>query len=105
MTPPLSSVGLSEETARAQGYNIKVYQQAAAGIPKAHVMEETRGLYKVIVDQDTQEILGAVIYAAESHEVINIVALAMKTHQPYSVLRDMIYTHPTMAEVFNDLLK
>ena len=105
LTPPLSSVGLSEETARAQGYNIKVYQQAAAGIPKAHVMEETRGLYKVIVDQDTQEILGAVIYAAESHEVINIVALAMKTHQPYSVLRDMIYTHPTMAEVFNDLLK
>lgn len=105
LNPPLSAVGLSEKTARQQGFDIKVYRLAAAGIPKANVLEETRGLYKVIVDQKTSQILGAVIYAAESHEVINLVALAMKAKQPYTVLRDMIYTHPTMAEVFNDLLK
>lgn len=77
----------------------------ANAIPKARVIEDQRGIFKAIVDQDSHEILGATIYAEESHELINTVALAMKGHLPYEMLRDMIYTHPTMAEAFNDLFK
>lgn len=41
---------------------------------------------------------------AESYEMINIVKLAMDLDASYTVLRDMIYTHPTMSESINDLL-
>ncbi len=35
--------------------------------------------------------------------MINLVKLAMDAKLPYTVLKDMIYTHPTMSEAFNDL--
>ena len=104
ITPPLSAVGMKEKEARDAGYEIKVYKLMASGIPKAHVAGDARGIYKVIVDQDTQQILGAAVYGLESHEVINIISFAMKLKAPYTILRDMIYTHPTMAEALNDLL-
>lgn len=104
ITPPLSAVGMKEKEARDAGYEIKVYKLMASGIPKAHVAGDARGVYKVIVDQKTQQILGVTVYGLESHEVINIFSLAMKLKAPYTILRDMIYTHPTMAEALNDLL-
>ena len=67
-----------------------------AGVPKAQVMEDAKGVFKVLVDPDTEQILGASIYAEESHEVINLIALAIKAKLPYTMLRDHIYSHPTM---------
>ena len=60
-------------------------------------------MFKVVVDADSQLILGASLYGKESEELINILKLAMDQQIPYTVLRDNIYTHPTMAESFNDL--
>ncbi|CAC7142278.1 Pyridine nucleotide-disulfide oxidoreductase family protein [Staphylococcus aureus] len=48
-------------------------------------------------------ILGATLYGKQSEELINIIKLAIDQNIPYTVLRDNIYTHPTMAESFNDL--
>lgn len=103
LDPPFSRIGLTEEQAIKQGYNIKVVSMPAAAIPKAQVIRETTGLLKAIVDADTEEILGAHLFCAESHEIINIIKLAMDAHLKYSVLKDMIFTHPTMAESLNDL--
>lgn len=105
ITPPLATVGLTEAQAQQQGKQILVFKLSVKAIPKALVMEDQRGLYKVIVDAATHEILGATIYAVEAHELINLLALAMKGHLHYELLRDMIYTHPTMAEALNDLFK
>ncbi len=49
--------------------------------------------------------MGASLYGVESHETINIISLAMKAGISYKVLRDQIFTHPTMAEALNDVLK
>ena len=43
------------------------------------------------------------LLAADSHEVINIVKTVMDAGLPYTVLRDQIFTHPTMSEALNDL--
>lgn len=59
----------------------------------------------MLVDPQTKLILGATLYAPESHEIINMVALAMRAKLPYTMLRDQVYTHPTISEAFNDLLK
>lgn len=46
---------------------------------------------------------GAMLFCEESYEMINIVKLAMDMEADYRVLRDNIYTHPTMSEALNDL--
>ena len=105
ITPALSRVGLNEVEAKNSKIEYKLFKLAATSIPKAKVIGNTRGMYKILVNPDTKEILGATIYGEESYEVINLIALAMKAKLPYTMLRDQIYTHPTMSEALNDVLK
>ena len=51
----------------------------------------------------TGKILGAALLCPEAYELINVIKLAMDMDADYTVLRDEIYTHPTMTEAFNDL--
>ena len=101
--PTYSRVGLSEKEARQAGYNIKVATLPVTAIPKAKILGNQTGIYKAIVDADTNQILGTVLFGEESHEVINIVVTAMIAKQPYTTLANQIFTHPTMAEALNDL--
>ena len=101
--PTYSRVGLSEKEARQAGYNIKVATLPVTAIPKAKILGNQTGIYKAIVDADTNQILGTVLFGEESHEVINIVVTAMIAKQPYTALANQIFTHPTMAEALNDL--
>ncbi|WP_165005501.1 FAD-dependent oxidoreductase [Enterococcus sp. ZJ1668] len=105
ITPPLSNVGLTEKEAKAQGIEYKLFKYMTSSVPKAQVLEDPKGMFKVLVDPKTDKILGASIYAEESQEVINLITLAMNGNLPYTLLRDQIYTHPTMSEALNDALK
>lgn len=105
ITPTLSNVGLTEKQAKAQGVNYKLFKYMTSGVPKAQVLEDPKGVFKVLVDPETDLILGASIYAEDSHEVINLISLAMNGKLPYTLLRDQIYSHPTMSEALNDVLK
>ncbi len=102
--PPLSRIGLSEEEALKKGLNIKVGRLPVAAIPRARTLDDTRGLFKAVIDADTNEILGCTLFGPDSGEIINLVAMAMKTGQDYTFLRDFIFTHPSMGEALNDLM-
>lgn len=105
ISPALSQVGINEKQAQKQNKTYKLFKLSVAAIPKAKVAKDSRGLFKALVDPETEEILGATLYGIESYELINMISLAMKAHLSYTVLRDQIYTHPTMSEAFNDLFK
>lgn len=105
LNPTLSKVGLGEKEAVKKGYDIQVFQLPAAMIPKAKILGNQIGLYKAVVDKKTNKILGATLFAEESHEVINIIATAMAMEADYTVLKNQIFTHPTMAEALNDLFQ
>lgn len=105
ITPSLSRVGLSEKEAKTQGIDYELKKLPVAAIPKAHVLKDPRGLFKALIDPKTGLILGVTLYGAESYELINMISLAMKMKIPADVLRNQIYTHPTMSESFNDLFK
>ena len=102
--PPLSRIGMSETEAREKGLNIKVNKLPVSAIPRARTLGNTDGLFKVIVDADTDKIVGCTLFGPESSEVINLVAMAMKMRQEYTFLRDFIFTHPSMSEALNDLM-
>ncbi len=103
--PPISRVGLTATEAKAQGFNFLENKIYVNTIPRHKINNDPRGVFKVVINQDNNEILGASLYGKESEELINIIKLAIDQHIPYTVLRDNIYTHPTMAESFNDLFK
>ncbi len=102
--PPLSRIGMSEEEAVKQGFDIKVGKLPVAAIPRARTLGDTRGLFKVVIDADTKKLLGCILFGPDSGEIINLVAMAMKTGQDYTFLRDFIFTHPSMSEALNDLM-
>ncbi|MGK9043901.1 hypothiocyanous acid reductase MerA [Mammaliicoccus vitulinus] len=101
--PPLSRVGLTAREAKEQGYEIKEGKIPVINIPRHKINNDSRGLFKVVIDAKTNEILGATLYGLQSEETINIIKLAIDQKIEYTVLRDNIYTHPTMIESFNDL--
>ncbi len=103
--PPFSRVGMSEEEALQNGYEIKTAILPASAAPRAKVLGLNEGLLKVVVDKNTNLMLGAHLFCAESQEIINLFELAINMKCEYQVLRDMIFTHPSMSEVINDLLE
>lgn len=103
MTPPLSRVGMTEEQARASGASVQVVTLPVAAIPRARVMDDTRGVLKAVVDSETKQILGVSLLCVDSHEMINIIKTVMDAGLPYTTLRDQIFTHPSMSESLNDL--
>ena len=103
-TPELGRVGMSESEARAAGRDIRVAKVAAAAVPRAKTHGHVEGFYKVVVDAETEEILGAAIVAEIASEVIAAVQTAMLGGLPWPKLRDAVIAHPTMAEGLNIVL-
>lgn len=101
--PALSQVGLTEKAAQEAGLPYKANELLVANMPRAHVNNDLRGVYKVIVNTETNEILGATLFGNGSHEIINLIKMAMDNHIPYTYIKNQIFTHPTMAENLNDV--
>ncbi len=107
ITPPLATVGLTEKQARAAGHQVRIASQPVAEIaamPRAYIVEDTRGMMKFVLDAETDEILGAALLSVDAQESINTVALAMRHGIRAAELRNAVYTHPSSTEAFNDVL-
>jgi pyruvate/2-oxoglutarate dehydrogenase complex dihydrolipoamide dehydrogenase (E3) component len=101
--PQLGRVGLSETEARAQKRNIRIARLPMTSVARASETDETRGFMKVIVDAETNQILGAAVLAVEGGEIMSAIEIAMMGKLPYTALRDGIFAHPTWMESLNNL--
>jgi pyruvate/2-oxoglutarate dehydrogenase complex dihydrolipoamide dehydrogenase (E3) component len=99
--PELGRVGLTEEQAVAQGYDVAVATLPAAKVPRANTAGETKGILKAVVDRKTGQILGCSLFCHGAGEVMSVVQMAMIGEVPYPQVRDTVFTHPTMAESLN----
>lgn len=103
ISPQLAHIGLREREAIEKGHEIKVAKLAAASIVRARIDGDTNGLLKTVVDRKTNKILGCTLFCSGANEMINTIQLAINCGLDYQEVRDNIYTHPSMAEAFNDL--
>ncbi|WP_316606714.1 FAD-containing oxidoreductase [Streptococcus pluranimalium] len=101
--PALAQVGMTEAQAKESGLPYKANSLPVAGMPRGHVNNDLRGLYKVVVNTETNEILGATLFGTNSEEIINLIKLAMDNKVPYTYIKNQVFTHPTMAENLNDV--
>jgi len=102
-TPQLAHNGMREKEAIEKGYTIKVAKLSAAAIPRARILNNTNGLLKTVVDINSDKILGCTLFCIDANEMINTIQMAMNSGLDYKVVRDTIYTHPSMTEALNDL--
>jgi pyruvate/2-oxoglutarate dehydrogenase complex dihydrolipoamide dehydrogenase (E3) component len=101
--PQLGRVGLTETEARGKKRNIRVAKLPMTDVARALEVDETRGLMKAIVDNETNQILGAAVLGLEGGEVMAALEIAMLGKLPYTSLRDGVFAHPTLAEALNNL--
>jgi pyruvate/2-oxoglutarate dehydrogenase complex dihydrolipoamide dehydrogenase (E3) component len=103
--PQLGRVGMTEKEARAAGRRLKIGKMPMAWVARAIERDETAGLMKLVVDADTDRILGAAILATEGGELVQILEFVMLAGAPYTLLKGAIYIHPTLAEGFWTLME
>jgi pyruvate/2-oxoglutarate dehydrogenase complex dihydrolipoamide dehydrogenase (E3) component len=101
--PQLGRVGLTERNARQQGYDVRVARLPMSRVARAIETDETRGLMKAVVDGSTGRILGAAILGIDGGEVASVIQVAMMAGLPYTVLRNGLFSHPTLSESLNNL--
>jgi len=96
--PELGRVGMSERQARESGKNVRVGRFEMRDNGKAREIGETSGFCKVVVDAESEQILGAAVLAAHGGELVHLFVDLMNARARYGVLRDAIHIHPTLAE-------
>jgi pyruvate/2-oxoglutarate dehydrogenase complex dihydrolipoamide dehydrogenase (E3) component len=100
--PELAHVGLTESEARTRGASYRIARMPMARVLRTHTLSETRGFIKALIGGDDR-ILGFTALGAEASELMAVAQTAMVGGIPYTVLRDTIWTHPTVAEGISGL--
>jgi pyruvate/2-oxoglutarate dehydrogenase complex dihydrolipoamide dehydrogenase (E3) component len=103
--PQLGGVGMTERSARAKGYKLKIGKCPMTRVARAIERDETAGLMKLVVDASNDRVLGASILASEGGELVQILGTLMLSNQPYTLLKGAVYIHPTLAEGFFALME
>lgn len=98
-TPELSMVGLTEDQCSEKELNVTVKKSFFRSNGKAVSMAETDGLIKMIVDNDSRQIVGCHICGAHAADLIQEVVTAMNTGATVDALASAIHGHPTLSEV------
>ena len=96
--PQIASVGLTEEKAKAEGYELKIGKFPFRPLGKAIAIGETEGMVKLIFDAKYGELLGAHIMGSEATEMIAELALAKKLEATGKSIFHTVHAHPTLSE-------
>jgi pyruvate/2-oxoglutarate dehydrogenase complex dihydrolipoamide dehydrogenase (E3) component len=101
--PQLGRVGLTEGEARRRGENVRIAKMSMTYVARALETAESRGFMKIVVDAETELMLGAAILGIEGGETASAIQLAMMGGLKFTALRDGIFAHPTLAEALNNV--
>ncbi len=97
--PPLGRVGMSEKEALASGKKVLKATYPLSRIGRAKEMAETKGFAKLLVDAETDLIIGGAILGINGDEIINMFAAIMHSGIPCKNYRRVVLVHPTVSEL------
>jgi len=96
--PEIGTVGLSEEKALKRGHTIDIYKTSFKPLKHTLSGRDERSLMKLVVDAETDRVLGCHIFSAEAGEMAQLVAIALKMGATKAQFDATVAVHPTMAE-------
>jgi pyruvate/2-oxoglutarate dehydrogenase complex dihydrolipoamide dehydrogenase (E3) component len=97
--PPLGRVGMTDAEVRATGRPALVGKRAMKDVKRAVEKGETQGFIKVVVDAETNRILGAAILGTGGDEVVHSILDVMYAKAPYTLIKRAVHIHPTVSEL------
>lgn len=103
--PEIAVAGLTEKEATEKGFKVKVGRFPFAASGKALAMNESEGMAKIVVDENTQAILGVHVVGPEASNLIAEAALAIEMGATVEDLVRTIHTHPTLPEVMPEAVE
>jgi pyruvate/2-oxoglutarate dehydrogenase complex dihydrolipoamide dehydrogenase (E3) component len=103
--PPLGRAGISLQEAKEKGLNVLVGYKKMEEVARAREKGETNGFMRVIVDADSNKILGATVLGVGGDEIISGILNVMYADAPYTVIRDSVQVHPTVSELIPTMLE
>jgi pyruvate/2-oxoglutarate dehydrogenase complex dihydrolipoamide dehydrogenase (E3) component len=103
--PPLGRAGMTVDQVRASGRRALVGKRPMTRVGRAVEKGETQGFMKVVVDAETDEILGAAIFGVGGDEAIHCILDIMSAKAPYTTLSRTMHIHPTVSELIPTMLQ
>jgi pyruvate/2-oxoglutarate dehydrogenase complex dihydrolipoamide dehydrogenase (E3) component len=103
--PPLGRAGMTEMEVRKSGRPALIATMAMEDVSRAYEKGETKGFMKILVDQETKQILGASLLGVSGDEVIHCILDVMYAKAPSTVLRRAMHIHPTVSEFIPTMLE
>ncbi|MEB2775757.1 mercuric reductase [Algoriphagus sp. D3-2-R+10] len=103
--PPLGRAGMTLSQAKESGKNLLFARMPMNAISRAKEKGETQGKMEVIVDADSEQILGAAVFGTGGDEIIGTFLTAMYGKVSYKSLMNSVQTHPTVTELIPTLLQ
>ncbi|UII54780.1 dihydrolipoyl dehydrogenase [Cytobacillus spongiae] len=101
-SPEVASVGITEDQAKEQGYNVKVGKFSFRAIGKALVFGESDGFVKIVADKDTDDILGVHMIGPHVTDMISEAGLAKVLDATPWEVGHTIHPHPTLSEAIGE---
>lgn len=95
--PALAAVGLTEHEAKDKNLNYVVYFKETTDSYASKRLNESVSGHKILIDKETDQIIGAQLLGPNAEETINIFSLAMNAGMKASDLKRMIFSYPTNA--------
>jgi len=102
--PPLGRAGMTEAEVRRTGRKALIGKRPMTKVGRAVEKGETQGFMKVLVDAETQRILGAAILGTGGDEAIHSILDVMYAKAPYTVIQRAVHIHPTVSELIPTML-
>jgi len=96
--PQVAVVGLTDAEARARGHRCWCNTIPASLVPRAGAVRATRGLAKMVVDADTNRVLGVSLVMRDAGEVVHEAAMGLRFGATVDDFIDLVHVYPTMAE-------
>ncbi|KUI40255.1 FAD-containing oxidoreductase [Mycobacterium sp. GA-2829] len=103
--PPLGRAGMTADQVRRSGRKALVGKRPMTRVGRAVEKGETQGFMKVVVDAETEEILGAAILGVGGDEVVHAILDIMTAKKPYTAISRTMHIHPTVSELVPTLLQ
>lgn len=98
--PNIGTVGLTEEDAKKLGHKVVVFESRFRPMKLSLTEDTERTLMKLVVDADTDRVLGCHMVGPDAGEIIQGLAIAMKAGATKQIFDETIGVHPTLAEEF-----
>ncbi|WP_313666330.1 glutathione-disulfide reductase [Stutzerimonas kunmingensis] len=98
--PNMATVGLTEEEAREQGYKVTIFESRFRPMKLTMTDSLERSLMKLVVDAETDRVLGCHMAGPDAGEIMQGLGVALKAGATKQVFDDTLGIHPTAAEEF-----